>query len=208
MLRWNTLCHARGEGLVGVYKLITAPVEEPIILEAAKAHLRVDHSTDDLLIDSLITAVRQYTEEITGRLLITQTQELLLDSFPKLDVIKLWRLPLQSVTSVKYTDDQGVESTYAASNYLVDINSVPARITLKATSRWPTDTLQVTNGVAVQCKFGYGDPEDVPEAIKQALLLRIAYLYENREDAAERPPVALPFAYDALLAPYRVWTFA
>jgi len=47
----------------------------------------------------------------------------------------------------------------------------------------------------------------VPGPLKQALLLLVSELYENREAAGDRPRVELPFAVSALVAPYRVWSF-
>ena len=52
---------------------------------------------------------------------------------------------------------------------------------------------------------GYGDsPADVPNAIRQWMLLQIGHLYENRESASKFKVEALPFV-DRLLDPFRTW---
>ena len=62
--------------------LIEGPAVEPLSLDQAKAHLRVDIDDDDDLISTLITAAREYCEEFCHRAFITQTWQLLLDHFP------------------------------------------------------------------------------------------------------------------------------
>jgi hypothetical protein len=48
----------------------------------------------------------------------------------------------------------------------------------------------------------------MPAAIKQALKLLIGHWYENRETVITGTiSTALPFAAEALLAPYRVYDF-
>lgn len=64
-------------------KLIMAPASEPITLDEAKLHLRVDHADDDTLITMLIGAARAAAESICRRAFITQQWCLYLDAFPR-----------------------------------------------------------------------------------------------------------------------------
>lgn len=53
---------------------------------------------------------------------------------------------------------------------------------------------------------GYGDsPEAVPAAIRQWILVHVAYYYEHRTSATEGALSPLPFV-SALLDPFRTWT--
>jgi len=56
---------------------------------------------------------------------------------------------------------------------------------------------------------GYGDAEDVPEAIKTAIKLMAAHLYENREiiNFSSFDLNEIPEAFTALLANYRLTRF-
>ena len=189
-------------------KLITAPAAEPVSTSEAKAHLRVDTTADDTYIGTLITVARQNVESHLRRALISQTWEVVLDAFPA-GVIRLPKPPLASVTSIKYTDDEGNESTYSSDNYVVDSDTEPGRVVLKSGQTWPAVTLAAANGVRVRYVAGYGAAgSNVPQAIRQAILLVIGSLYENREDVLVAQGVSigvLPFGVVALLAPYRIY---
>ena len=91
----------------------TEPAEEPLGIEEVKTHLRVDMDDDDDLIQSLITSSRQYAESYLKRALITQTWKYYLDEWPDegRDYIELPMPPLSSVSSMKYTDYNSVQTT-------------------------------------------------------------------------------------------------
>jgi hypothetical protein len=58
------------------YVVVTQPTSEPIVLDEAKAYMRVDFGDDDMLIAGLITRARGLCELITGRALrYQQVQE-------------------------------------------------------------------------------------------------------------------------------------
>jgi uncharacterized phiE125 gp8 family phage protein len=162
-------------------KTITAPVTEPVTLTEAKAQCRVDIATDDALITSYISAARLYCERIDWRSFMTQTLEVWFDTWPGADEIAIPRPPLQSVTHVKYYDEDNVEATLASSAYYVDTISTPGRIVLNADESWPAMTLRPANGLVVKFVAGWASAGEVPQTIKQAILLVIGHWYENRE---------------------------
>lgn len=187
-------------------KLYTPPAAEPVALANVKSHLRVDHGLDDTLIEGLITVARQEAEKITRRALITQTWELVLDRFPCHEITAPLP-PLQSVTSIKYYDTDGAEQTLDAAAYQVDTDSAPARIIPAYGLIWPTTRDQL-NTVRIQFIAGYGDADtNIPQAIKQWIMIRVATLYENREAIAQGQPVQDLKFVDGLLDEYRVIRF-
>lgn len=196
-----------GDDMRTSLSMVTGPTVEPVSLDEAKAHLRVDIEEDDWLIAMLIEAARMHVEQHLKRPLVTQTWELAADRFP---AGRCWRVPLpplQSVTSIKYTDDAGVESTVSSDDYVVDSAAEPGRIVLKDNVAWPSATLAAAGGVKVRFTAGYGLPVAVPMPIKHAILLLVGTLYENREDTLVAQGVTvmrLPFGVVALLMPYRV----
>lgn len=184
--------------------LITPPTEEPITLQEAKNHLRVDTNDDDMLITALIRAAREHAEAITRRSFITQIWEMSLDNWPEGMELIIPFPPLQSVISVKYLDSAGIEHIFDADKYIVDTLNEPGRIVLKNYNYcWPTDILQPADSIYIQFKAGYGTAAEVPQSIKQAMLLMIGHWYENRE-ATISESIQLPLAVEALLWPYRI----
>src|SRR3990167_7589456 len=103
-----------------------APDQEPLSLDEAKQHLRVDIDEHDELILSLVAAARQWAEDHTLRALVTQTWRLTLDyERPSFEAdgrcthrIVLPRPPLASVTSVTYVDLEGATQTLAVDQYI------------------------------------------------------------------------------------------
>lgn len=181
-------------------KRITAPASEPIDLATAKAHCRVIHSSEDSLIALYIAAAAQALDGpdgLLGRALLTQTWDYSQDGFDG-DSIALPLPPLQSVTTVKYLDADGVLQTLDAGRYTV--NTADGTVTIDADG-WPT-TQDVPNAVTIRFVAGYASATEVPAPIRAAMLLHIGDLFENRQIGTERQVFTNP-AYDALTYPYR-----
>lgn len=159
-------------------KLKSAPAVEPVTLEVAKNHLRVDTSADDTLISSLITAARDLAERETRRAFITQTWQMYLDSVTA--EFEIPKPPLQQVIDIKVIDDAGDESVVDSTLYDVDWSeNSPGRVKLKSGCSWPTH-----RGFAsfiIEFKAGYGDSGDaVPRLLHQGILQLLSHLYDNR----------------------------
>lgn len=187
--------------------LVTPPGAEPITLAEGKAHLRVTVTDEDTLINSLIVAARSRAETFLRRALMTQTWDYVLDCFPAW-AIEVPRPPLAVLTSVKYLEaSAGVLTTLAASEYRVDLSSQPGRVTPEIGKVWPV-TYDVINAVTVRFDAGYTSAANVPQEIKQAMLLLLAAWFENRSDFVIAPGTAhslpMPVSAEALLRPYRV----
>jgi uncharacterized phiE125 gp8 family phage protein len=192
---------------------VTGPTVEPITLEEAKDHLRESDDSQDTLIEALIQASREYVEEYTGRRLITQTWRMTLDGFPCASRRNLWsrieipNAPLQSVTSISYTDTAGATQTVATSVYSVDVGTTVARgfVRLKYDQAWPDARYGSPDAVTITYVVGYGSSgESVPSAIRQAMLLIVGGFYEQRESVITGTIVADHPAVVSLLSQYRL----
>lgn len=188
-----------------IYSKVTSePASEPISSSEAKLHLRVDHSSDDTLIGVLIKAAREIVESHTNRSLITQTRVIKLDNFPCFDTIRLTHGPVQSVTSIAYSDEDDASQTLSSSLYWTDLDSNIPRIVVK--NSWP-GTYDKPNAVTITYVSGYGDDStDVPAPLRQAMLLILSHLYENRSNVIVSGTaigaIEIPFGAMVLMNPY------
>ncbi len=178
---------------------------EPVTRTEAKAHLRVDFSDDDDLIDNLITAAREYCEAFTNRRFITETKTYKLDVFPAGDLIELPCAPVQSpITSIAYVDVNGTTQTFSSASYSLRNDRAKGEVVLGYGYSWPT-TRDQPAAVTITYVAGYGDlTTDVPEAIRAAIKLLVADMYEHREAQVETRMQENP-TVQRLLWPYRVW---
>lgn len=185
--------------------LTAAPTAEPVSLAEAKLHCKVDGTDDDTLLTALIVAARRLAEQQTSRALVTQSWKQTFDAFP-VAAIALERPPLQSVTSVKYHDTDGVQQTLDASAYTVHTSAQLGLVAPVPGTSWPATQARI-EAVEVAFVAGYGAAAAVPQEIKQWMLLQIGHWYANRESVNVGNIVnEMPYV-GALLDPYRVIRF-
>ena len=192
----------------------TAPAVEPVTLAEVKSHLRLTttaaeaaaYTTEDDLLDRLITVARVQAEQETGRRFITQTLTYYLKQWPAERFIRIPYPPLQSaVVTYRLTDDDDYDETLSTAD--VDIASEPGRIVLQPNESWPSGTLYTDKPIKVVFVCGYGLAVAVPENIKSAILLKISDMYENRGEIVIGVSVGrITDAVDSLLRQYRIHT--
>jgi uncharacterized phiE125 gp8 family phage protein len=161
---------------------------------------------EDDLLTRLITAAREDCEDFQRRAYITRTYELWLDAWPTGDKITIPMPVLQVVNSITYFDTNGDDYLMDDGDYIVDIENEPGQVVLAYGKAWPSITLQPVNGICIEFDSGYGNTAaEVPAAVKQAMLLLIGHLYENRESVTDKSMTVLPMAVESLLWKNRVF---
>jgi uncharacterized phiE125 gp8 family phage protein len=190
--------------------LVTPPVAEPVVLAEALDHLRLGQDAwDSGVVATLIQPAREYVEAYTARQLMAATWTVTFPRFPcRRAPLELPLPPLQSVTSVKYIDPAGTLQTWASNQYVVDAPQGPSamngRIYPALNIDYPAPACR-EDAVTVQFVAGYTDAASVPKGIRQALLLMLGHLYENREAVVVgggASVVTVPLAVESLLEPF------
>lgn len=194
--------------------IVTGPAAEPVTLEEARLHCRVDaegspaQHPDDPLLDAFITTAREWAEKFTGLSLAPQTLEIALDAFPS-GAIELPRGPVTSITSISYVDEEQADQTVDAGDYTLDARSVPQWAIPAYGGGWPA-ALDTPNAVVVRYVAGFSLPSDspqtkpLPKTIKTAILQCVAHWYANREMSSIRRLETIPLGAEVLLRSYRV----
>jgi uncharacterized phiE125 gp8 family phage protein len=169
---------------------------------------------DSLLTEKLQSAIDD-AEDFTGRQLLTATWKAYLDKFPvDKDYIELPFGNLQSVTSIKYKDSDGTETTLVENtDYLVETNvdatlggDQVGRIVLPYGVSWPSVELYPSNPITIEFVCGWKAAANVPSKIKSAILLGAADLYNCRETKTDRP-IYENKAVENLLYAKKLWSF-
>lgn len=192
-----------------------APTSEPVALADAQAWARVDTGLDTSVVQTLISACREWVEAFTGRQLMPATFVASWDRFPLLPnsqyapgnpnavtpvLNNMWPLnpaawalrlpapPLISVTSIQYIDQNQVLQTMDPSTYVVDAASVPGRVTPSTGSFWPQTSFMPA---AVKVTYQAGYSGQVPFSIIQAIKSLVSYQYDNRDAVIVGPSLKI-----------------
>lgn len=193
-----------------MYKIITPVATEPVSRQEAKLHCRViadvadvTANPEDTAFDAWIIAAREFAEHYTGRAFAPQTLEMGLSCFPASsdEAIDLDMPPVAAITSVKYTDNAGVEQTIPGSSYALSTYGDSRRLAPTYNTYWPT-TQDVPDAVRIRYVTGYAT---LPKAAKAALLLLIGHLYENRQAVSTLSMDEIPMGARSLLDTIKIW---
>ena len=184
------------------YQVITPASTYPVSLTEAKSHLKVDTTADDTYITSIIKAATQLSEEYTNRFFIDTVIDQTCSDFAQLQT--LFKSKVSAVAHVKYYDSDNSLQTLSATIYDTQLQYEPSQIQLADDKSFPEITKR-NDAVVARYTVGYGTASDVPEIIKQAILLTIGNFYQNRNSVViGRIATELPMNVKWLLDTYKV----
>jgi hypothetical protein len=204
-------------------RVVTPPASEPVTVDQAKRHCRIDNDNDDDLVTLYITTARLMVENWLNRACFTQQlqwnvtwappptatplvpQSLIVFplNWPPLvkRPIELPRAPTVSVEKIMWGPIEDMQLA-DPEDYALNLGVEPAYVAVKPQllPQIPQQSMQIfyTSG------YDASDATKVPAPILHGILMTVAYLYEQRGDvAADLSP-----AVRNMLTPYRLWTFA
>lgn len=196
--------------------LVTPPVVAPVSLAEVKQHCNAaDFADDDALLAGYVAAATSHLDGwsgILGRCLVDQTWRQDYDDFRS--CLRLRLGPATEVVSVKYIDTDAALQVVDPTQYSLHTDSLGPFVRFSNEYSFPS--LNAV-GPAVNVSYKAGAPvagegeaatAAVEPAIKQAILLLVEHWYDNRSAGVIGESIAsLPFAVDALLAPFRRVSF-
>ena len=154
----------------------------PVSLTEIKKHLRIDHSDEDTLLSSYITAAREQAEHLTGRAF--GERQLKLTTLQGCMQIVLPYPPLVSVDSVNVGGE-------TASYTLDDVE--PAVVILDEDPGDEPVTITYTTG------------SPVPERAKHAIKVLVAHWEQFRTPFINGKVQEVPHTFERLLRTMRIW---
>lgn len=160
---------------------VTTPVGYPVTIDEARTQCALyDDTTHDVLLSRLIGAATKEVEGYTGSTIVSRTMRLDMDGFQTRD-IELQTYPVQSITYIKYDDGDDAEQTVTSSDYYTDIEGMNPRI--RAANYWPATLTDKLSSARVTFVAGY-DTDEIPEDLKQAILLRVYEMWSDPSTVA------------------------
>jgi uncharacterized phiE125 gp8 family phage protein len=184
--------------------LTAGPAAEPVSLQEAKAHCRIDGDAEDTLLASLILAARLHVERALDLALITQSWSLYLDRWPDGPAVELPLAPVAGVTAVRLYSPTDSFVTLDPALFVLDLASKRARLVRRDAQSWPLPG-RSANGIEIAFTAGYGAAADaVPMPVRLAIKMLVAHWYEAREPVSfAETPSTVPASVTSLLHPYR-----
>ena len=168
--------------------VVTPAVANPVDLSELKVHLRLvvdnpeGYTAEDSVLNLLIQAVTGAYQENFKAQLITATLRWDFDGWKR--ELELARPPFQSVDSVKYMDEDGIEQTVAPDNYR-GVNkgrNNPGCVLFHSDYDFPETDPEESYPVRVEYKAGYGeDHSKVDDQVRLWLMNTIGTYYMQRE---------------------------
>lgn len=160
-------------------------------VDDVKAYLRIDAPDEDALIASLIATAVTRAESYCGQMLIQRN--VIERAMARREWLRLSELPVASIAQV-----DGVAGTLttpmAPAKFTVDIDS-EGRGWLRITDATVLGPIIVHYAAGLAISW-----DGLPEALRQAIIRLVAYLYSSRDAVVDLGP---PAVISALLRPYR-----
>ena len=177
----------------------TSTPPEVISLAKMRKQLQLedDFTEDDTLISDFIEAAINQAENYINSEITQKTFTVTGKSFE--DVLAFKKQKIQAVTSITYKDEAGDSQTVTDTNYsLQTVDKFENSIVFNENFELPKVKEYDPAAVTLNVTVGYA-ANKVPKAIKQAIILLVAFMYEHRVDSVKEKSTAA----ETLLQAYR-----
>lgn len=172
---------------------------EPVSLADAKAFCRVDTDDDNLTLELLIVAAREWVEGRIGQIFLPREVTDVFADFEADLVLSKWPVDAASVT-IDYVDGDGYDQGF--DDFVVLAANRPASLALDTDASWPTVS-SLGQAVTVTYDAGYDPYTDVPDAIRLAILMIVSARYDNRGGVSDKSFDEVPLGVEEMLRRHR-----
>lgn len=188
--------------------LISPSATLAIDLADMKLDLRETGTDQDAKITRLIRGATARAEHETGRAIMLQDWELVLDAFPAGE-IELAKPPVTSILLVTYLDPAGALQTLSNTAYTLDAAKLPGYLFGANGTSWPA-TQDVANAVRIRFRCGMAttaaDLAAKWPGLQDWIAVQTSTLFDNRDEVALAKAEAAPGCYaPRLLDPFRTY---
>jgi uncharacterized phiE125 gp8 family phage protein len=170
----------------------------PVTAQEAADQCRLIDGEQANLVLGLMNVATDVVAQMSGRVLAPETWAMSVSSAS--GDLALPKSPVIGVTSITYYDPADVLQTAVLADFYVFSDPDSTIIRPKTGKTWPV-TMAREDALTVTFQAGY---QTVPPALKQAVLMLIAHLFENREAVVTGTIVSeLPLGLQSLINLYR-----
>lgn len=156
---------------------VSIALVEPVTVEQARMHCKIEEDNEDILIAQKIRTAREWVEDYTGRIVAQRT---LVAHFRGWSgYLELFSRPVISVDAIAYNGPDG-DATYSGATFAR--GTYPLRIYPGAGS-WPA--LRTGGGITVAYTAGY-DTGEVPACMIEAIYVLVFGMMSDRGGAYEQ----------------------
>lgn len=167
---------------------------EPITPEVARGRLGLVSTHRDAEIAALISAAREYVEDLTGVTLVQREIREHVSSFG--DPIVLATRPIVDIVGVEYLDGDGVLQNISDARLIYRGRSVQLAHVFNGS--WPADAQEIV--VVLQAGYAGTAEDPYPPKLIQAILVLVQVWFEDQAGGREIPTVVAD-----LCAQARTW---
>ena len=190
-------------------ELVIAPTVACVPVEDVRAHLRVDGTEEDAVIEGAIAAAVSHLDGyggILGRALMEQTWRQYLPCWPSSRSIRLALAPAISIEAIEGRGADGDTVALDPDDYrLIGKAGISPQLIINPDVALPA-LAGGPDAISITFKAGYGaEPEFLPPALRAAIMLMAGDLFRFRSTVqlGASAAVAMSTTVDRLVGPFR-----